>query len=355
MPRTIRHSVSNPARAGSVVLVVLALVGCGPGNSDLALGQERVDPAEAEYAARMIDAIRAISLTRAAEDNPVARFNQVKTLACHHATFTVGPGLAADLRQGIFATERSYPALLRFANATEQDDTKQDFRGLSIKLKDVAGEPLWGAPGQQDFLLNSYPVLFAADPADFLAFIEATRDDALWRYFIDPRHFYSLWIVLMGREKIADPFEITYWSTTPYRLGPDETRAVKYSVRACPGPAPAVDVPASADFLADAMRAHLAVAPACFDFLVQPQTDPDAMPIEDASALWNEADSPFIPVARIEIPAGSPSVDCEDATFNPWQSLAAHRPLGGINRTRLPVYAEIGQFRLRENADRRSD
>jgi hypothetical protein len=355
MPRTIRNFVNKPARAGGALLVLLALAGCGSGNGDLALGQERVDPAEDEYAARMIEAIREISLARAAEGKPVARFNQVKTLACHDATFTVAPGLPSDLRQGVFATERSYAALLRFASATEQDDTKQDFRGLSIKLHGVEGDPLWGTPGQQDFLLNSYPVLFAADPEDFLAFIEATRDDALWRYFIDPRHFYSLWIVLMGRERITNPFDITYWSTTPYRLGPDEARAVKYSVRPCPGDRPAVNVPANADFLADAMRAHLAQAPACFDFLVQPQTDPDAMPMEDASALWNEADSPFVPVARIEIAAGSARVDCEDATFNPWQSLAAHRPLGGINRTRLPVYAEIGQFRLRENAGRHSN
>lgn len=73
-----------------------------------------------------------------------------------------------------------------------------------------------GEPGQQDFLLNSYPVLFAADPGDFLDFIEASRDGRLWRYFINPGHFYSLGIVLKGREEIENPFAIDYWSTTAF-------------------------------------------------------------------------------------------------------------------------------------------
>ena len=46
--------------------------------------------------------------------------------------------------------------------------------------------------------------------------------------------------------------------------------------------------------------------------------------------------------------------ECNAMTFNPWQSLAAHRPVGGINRTRKPIYAEVGEFRRRENRLRNS-
>jgi hypothetical protein len=101
------------------------------------------------------------------------------------------------------------------------------------------------------------------------------------------------------------------------------------------------------------MREHLDRVPACFEFMVQFQRDPVSMPIEDASVVWDEVRSPFITLARIRIEAGaSPEAidnSCEAMTFNPWQSLAEHRPIGGINRTRRAIYAEIGAFRQREN------
>ena len=36
---------------------------------------------------------------------------------------------------------------------------------------------------------------------------------------------------------------------------------------------------------------------------------------------------------------------CKPLRFTPWQTLAAHEPLGGINRLRKPVYCESGKFR----------
>jgi hypothetical protein len=39
-----------------------------------------------------------------------------------------------------------------------------------------------------------------------------------------------------------------------------------------------------------------------FDFLVQVQTDPVKMPVEDSVVEWKESDSPFQRVALIRIP-----------------------------------------------------
>ena len=332
----------------------LLLLACGSGDSDLQLGEERQSPNEAANTAAMIDAIRAVSLQRYPEGT-VQRFNQSKTLGCFDAVFTVPDDLDPALQQGIFVAGASYPAQLRFASTTEEDDRDKDFRGLSIKIHNTPGTALWGEPGQQDFLLNSYPALFAADPGDFLDFINATRDGKLWRYFINPSHFYSLAIVLKGREKIDNPLAIPYWSTTPYRYGGDSSSAVKYSVRPCEAGAAPIEVEKHRDFLRDAMREQLEKGGACFQFMVQFQVDPDTMPIEDASVIWDEAQSPFVRIAEIRIGSGATSADtdtvenCEAMTFNPWQSLAAHQPLGGINRTRKPIYAEIGEFRDRQN------
>jgi hypothetical protein len=87
--------------------------------------------------------------------------------------------------------------------------------------------------------------------------------------------------------------------------------------------------------------------------MVQFQRNPDTMPIEDAAVIWDESVSPFIKVASIHIGSAATSKAtadrCEAMTFNPWQSQAEHRPLGGINRTRKPIYSEIGQFRGEQN------
>ncbi len=74
------------------------------------------------------------------------------------------------------------------------------------------------------------------------------------------------------------------------------------------------------------------------------------MPIEDASVIWDESLSPFRKVATISIPeqdftASANVEDCELMTFNPWQSLPAHQPLGGVNRVRKAIYSEIADFR----------
>jgi catalase len=339
-------------------LLLWGMIGCSQQSSNLGPGEERLSPDEAEHTAAMIEAIKAISLER----NPtglVERFNQVKTLGCFDASFEILQDLGKKLEQGIFVSGARYPAQLRFANATQHDDREGDFHGLSIKLQNTPGESLWGAHGHQDFLLNSYPALFAADPGDFRDFIEATRDGQLWRYFVNPTHFYSIGIVLAGRAAIDNPFTIRYWSTTPYRHGDDTKSAVKYSVRPCSEARSAIDVKEHPDFLTDVMLAQLEQAEVCLEFMVQFQTDPKKMPIENASVTWRESDSPFIPLARIYIEQGPKTSEptasqCESLTFNPWQTSEAHRPLGGINRTRKPIYAGIGRFREEQNQLRSS-
>ena len=102
-------------------------------------------------------------------------------------------------------------------------------------------------------------------------------------------------------------------------------------------------------YLGDALRNHLASADARFEFLVQFQTDPADMPIEDATVEWKEEDSPYVAVATIRIPkqqVASPDTgSCEEVAFNPWHSLVDHRPLGSMNRARRAIYPALSQFR----------
>jgi hypothetical protein len=127
---------------------------------------------------------------------------------------------------------------------------------------------------------------------------------------------------------------------------------VKYGVRPC-REVPAAKVSHSdPNFLRIEMSKRLAGAGACFDFMVQPQVAGKNMPVEDTTVEWSESDSPFVRVARLDIPAQQFDQNndvCENLSFNPWHSLPEHRPIGVMNRIRKSVYLEIARYRREKN------
>lgn len=304
-----------------------------------------------EIVAEMSKLIAGIT-TAEATNNVVPRFNQPKTVAYLDAEFQVHQDIPDELKQGIFAISGTYPAKLRFANATNRDDSKKDVRGLSIRLSNVDGQVLWGEPGKQDFILNSHPALFVATPEEFLDFIRARQKGKLGMllFFLNPfnPHLKSFLTVLKSQKQHISPLDIRYWSTVPFRLG--EQQVVKYSVIPCSNYQTLNAVNPGKNQLRDAIKAHLQHGSVCFHFAVQKQVDPETMPIEDASVIWDETVSPFIPVASITIK--NQDVDSikvleagEQCSFNPWQSLPAHEPLGRINLVRKLVYANAAKLR----------
>ncbi len=288
----------------------------------------------------------------------IARYNQPKTIACLSGQFTVANNLPEALQHGLFESPATYPVTARFANASQWDDSEKDIRGMSIRISEVPGTTIWGIPNTQDFLLNSYPALFVANPEEFLGFMRARQAGdrkSLAKFFLSPfdPHLKSLWTVFKARDKHDSPLDIRYWSTVPSaldgRLTPggsvtESTQAVKYSLTPCSTYVTESTIEPGENQLRSALMAHLNQAPACFEFGVQLQTDPDTMPLEDASVIWDEDDSPFQTVATLHF-ENQPADDvasleqCEKTQFNPWQSLAAHTPLGRMNAVRKQIYA----------------
>jgi hypothetical protein len=338
-----QSSQSAVHNCAAILLSALVSIGCGSDQTPASIDQ---------LVTEMNQRIEAIM--RAERENGVLpRFNQAKTVACVAGEFRVHEDIPEALKQGIFARPGSYPALLRFANATEWDDSKKDLRGLSIRLSGVPGEVLWGEPGKQDFLLNSYPALFVATPEEFLAFIRARQQDRKWAFFLDPfdAHLKSLWTVIKARKHTLSPLDIRYWGTVPFGLGPDQ--AVKYSATPCSETTTDQAVEPGENQLRAALKAHLQRSEGCFDFGVQRQIDARRMPIEDASVVWDEQASPFLSVATIRIQdqpfdSAQALAACERSRFNPWQALPAHRPLGRMNEVRRQVYAHAAEIRNRE-------
>jgi hypothetical protein len=90
------------------------------------------------------------------------------------------------------------------------------------------------------------------------------------------------------------------------------------------------------------------------DFMVQAQTDPHKMPIENAGVRWPESLSPFVPVATIHIPKQKFDSEAQFAfahnlSINTWHCIPEHRPLGNQSRARKRMYFEMSQLRQRLN------
>jgi hypothetical protein len=254
----------------------------------------------------------------------VRRFNQGRPAGCVEAEFTIRGDLAAEHRVGLFAEPRTYPAFIRFANASSQTDKEKDVRGMSVSISDVPGQNLTPGSTRQDFVLNSHPVMVAPDTKEFLALLRAMEAGGLRRVLYFASHPRLARIGLAARGQPASHLDIPYWSTTPYLFGPG--RAVKYLVSPCSSRTSTLPDRLTDDYLRDAMRAHLQESDACFDFLVQFRVAGRQMPIEDATVEWKVEDSKPVPVARIRIPSQRiDSADrlkgCEEHAFNPWNAL----------------------------------
>jgi hypothetical protein len=108
------------------------------------------------------------------------------------------------------------------------------------------------------------------------------------------------------------------------------------------------------DYLRQAMARTLAENGAAFDVRLQLQRDPHRMPIENAAVYWPDRLSPRVSVATLRIPSqtfDSPSqlAFARQLSFNPWHTIAEHRPLGNQSRARKRMYAELLGVRQRMN------
>ena len=337
-----------------MLAITVSVLACGGGRGDeLELAAEYPPADEAATTRRLIELTKEALEQRHASGTTL-RFNQAKHVGCVRAELEIESDLAADLRVGLFAAAGTYPTWIRFATASTQSDTDKDFRGLSLKVMGVEGEMLFGDGANFDFVLNSHPALFVGTPEEFAKFVDKSLNSHPILFFLNPfdLHIKELGIVRAGRQHHASHLAIPYWSTTPYLFGAG--RAVKYAAKPCAASNAEPPDPLTDDYLHDAMREQLAAGGACYEFMVQFQTDAEAMPIEDATVEWDEAVSPFRKVASVRIP--SQSFDspaqmefCENLAFNPWHAFAEHRPLGGLNRVRKELYAELARFRHERN------
>ena len=323
------------------------------------MGEEYIPSDEAEQIDQIVAIHREVQEHVDRKLEPVPRGQHPKQHGCVRAIFVVEPHLPANLRHGIFSEPRSYQALIRFSNGKQSDDRLPDAHGMAIKLLGVDGEKVLATEKNartQDFIMIDHPVFFVRNVADYVPLMRDFRRLSMGNMFskgatglkflFSPNYKHRI-LRQTAAKRPDSPLAIRYWSTTPSKLGP---LAMKFSARSAgTGGSPAARLD-SKDKLRLALSEHLMRHEARFDFLVQIQTDPVTMPVEDPTVLWDEAASPYIKVATIRIPVQSFESDeqmalGENLSYTPWHSLPDHRPLGGINRARREVYEAIAARR----------
>ncbi|MDB5387290.1 MAG: hypothetical protein JWM11_2936 [Planctomycetaceae bacterium] len=294
----------------------------------------------------------------------------VKAVGCAKGEFRVLPNLPEELTQGLFSRDRTYSALVRFSNSASQvqPDWIPDGRGLALKVFDVEGEMLPSDKPEvraQDFIMLNHPVFFARNVKEFLRVEQvlvaadenplAVAKGALTGGDWNPLNWHwreAVTAVQIAGHLPVHPASNTYYSAAPIRFG---KYVAKYRIRpASVPPETFLEVVnrlrLEANALSLMLEETLKSQQLLFEFQVQLRTSTETMPIEDASAEWPESESPFRTVAVLLLPRqeiGGPMEKqaCKQLSFNVWNALAEHQPLGGINRLRKDAYRVSSAWR----------
>ena len=331
-------------------------------------------PDEAETITGLTEQFKIILDTTSQDYDHAVRSVHAKGHGLAQGKLTVAGGLPPELAQGMFATPGEYEAILRIStNAGDiLDDSISLARGLALKIIGVEGERLPGAEGTtQDFVLVNGPAFAAPDPKAFLGNLKmlaktTDRVEGVKKIIsavargaeatLEAVGGQSAMLQTLGGAKPVHPLGATYYSQTPFRYG---DYIAKFSLKPISGIKDFADETINAsgrpDAIREAMNELLIAQGGTWELQVQLCTDLEAMPIEDASALWDEEKSPFRTVATLTVAPQfawehGKSDAIEDAlSFSPWHGLAAHQPLGGVNRARNSTYVFSVDYRGRFN------
>jgi hypothetical protein len=259
-------------------------------------------------------------------------------------------GLPEPARHGLFAVPSTHRVLARFSNGGPevQSDRLPDVRGFALKVLDVAGpSALGGTTDHQDFLMINQDRLPTRDSREFVEFMAATTNGpASGLLHLFKAHglgggWSRLRTLFAALGKKFNGFAAERFNTAaPLSCSP---YAVKVRLKPVGSPPPSTR---SKDIVAD-LRERLAIGPVHWDMELQFFVDEAITPIEDASRIWPDAETPIVTVARLSLFAASDAAaqQAEAAKFDPWGGLAAHRPLGEIMRARKAAYFASQQGR----------
>ena len=335
-------------------------------------GVERLEPDEAESDASLEQSVRGILARTWRNYGHAVRGVHAKSHGLLEGELQVLDGLPPALAQGVFARPGTYAAVVRVSiNPSDvMDDSISAPRGIAVKLIDVSGERLAGSEADvtQDFTFVNGPYFVVPSVRIFAGTFKmlalSAETGQVWKQAVSAvlRRVAAVLNAFgtdsglvkgVGGQVLTHPLGETYYTQTAFRHGDYVAKLSLLPVS--PELAALKDKPvriAGQPYgLRTAVIDFFRSNGATWELRVQLRTNADTMPVEDASVAWPEAESPYLPVARLVVPpqpawseARARQVD-DGLAFNPWHGLEAHRPLGSINRARQGVYGLSAAFR----------
>ncbi|HID82289.1 MAG TPA: hypothetical protein EYH06_00985 [Chromatiales bacterium] len=327
----------------------------------LALAEEKIDPDEEESLDQIID-LMADQMRGHFKPGGYERGGNTKTHGIVRATVTIRDDLPEHCRKGIFAEPKSYKAYVRFSGPgpdVPADIRDVGFTSMAVKLMGVPGEKLMDEEKfTQDFITICTSTFVTPNTRENAKLQYWSLLDMPMYYFINPKdsHFLDFFMQSLWNQTQYNPLGQRHFSCVPYLLG--EGQAMMYSFvpktkveTKIPG-APFGKIPFN--YLRENMIKTLNKKDVEFDLMIQVQTDPHLMPIENAAVRWPEKLSPFIPAATVHIPRQKFDSEAQfdfarRLKMNPWHCIPEHRPLGNQSRARFRMYYELSKFRQEMN------
>ena len=336
--------------------MITGLINSRRPNEGLKIAEEKLLPNEEVFLDSIINSFRT-QMGLLWKPGRYERGGNTKTHGIVRGEFIVHDNLPSELRHGIYAEPRTFPAWVRFSGpgpyiTPDIDDV--GFMSISIKLMGVPGPKLMDEEKfTQDMFGVSTPTFVTPDTiANAQLQIESVKNATIL-YFVNFHRSHILDLVMQSlwTKTQSSPFEAPYFSCVPYLLG--KGQAMQYSVWPKSNrrtPIPRLPLRPPDDYLRNAMVASLAEGDVELDIRLQLQTDPHLMPLENNAVLWPEKLSPRISAATLRLPRqkfDSPA-QLEFSrllSYNPWHSIAEHRPLGNQSRARLRMYDSLSKLR----------
>jgi len=283
---------------------------------------ETPEPEEAETSMAIDRELHRILETTSQDYGHAVRSVHAKSHGLLEGMLALFDGLPAELAQGIAARRGHHKVVLRIS--TNAGDILPDSvslpRGMAIKILGVEGERLPGSEdaSTQDIIMVNGPAFSAPRAKDFLAnlkLLAKTTDKAErskkalsavlrgTEAVIEALGGESAKIKQLGGHPVTHPLGETFYSQTAFRFG---DHIAKFSL----GPVSPhlvalkdqpVDLAGRDNGLREEVNAVIAAHGAEWELRVQLCTDLEAMPVEDATVVWDEAESPFRAIGRIVV------------------------------------------------------
>lgn len=288
---------------------------------------ERPRPDEEKDIAKIVKVLKGNNERAFKKHKHAIRDAHAKSHGVLHGELTVYSDLPDHLRQGLFATPATYPVIARLSSTAGiiRSDQVRGVRAIALKVLGVHGPralPEDDATTQDFVMVNS-----AEFPFKDAHHYSITGMLSAWTLARtpDPAVRVAGWL-LRGVKSVLSPVGAslpmnlalfagpnayilgqTFYTAAPLRYG-------DYVAKISVAPVSAsldglerqnVDPDAGADAQRDLVVDFFHTNAAEYEVRAQLCTNPDDMPIEDATKEWSQDDSPYVGVAKITFPVQS--------------------------------------------------